>query len=114
MLAKKFRATRLNIEETMKRGSTVSGDFVFAKVSKISFDTPSFSIIVSKKIEKSSVGRHLIKRRISSVLEKNIKIMSPSFNRVILLFPKKIIPLPKSATFEKDIKNILEKTGFFV
>ncbi len=113
MLEKKFRATRAQIEEVMKKGNTIQGNFAFAKVSYSSFESPTFTIIVSKKIEKTSVGRHLIKRRVSAGLEKNMKSMGASFNKIMIFFPRKITPVPSSEEFFTDMQNILQKVGFF-
>ena len=59
MLKSKYRATRLNIEDTIKNGIMISENFLYAKVSRKDSENAGFAIVVSKKIEKTSVGRHL-------------------------------------------------------
>jgi ribonuclease P protein component len=113
MLNRKYRATRVDIENTIKTGANIPGTSVYAKISRSEGKKAGFAIVVSKKTEKTSVGRHLIKRRISGFLEKNLPKIDADFKKTAVFFMKDV----KSPLFykqaEKDIKNILEKGGFF-
>jgi len=114
MLRQKYRASRLNIEDAIKSGLTVSESSLYAKVSRKDGDMPGFAIVVSKKIEKTSVGRHRIKRKISGALEANMAKMSPSFKRTIVFFPKKTEKPVLYENVRKDLEEILKKSRFYV
>lgn len=110
MLNRKYRATRLDIEETIKTGSTVMGKFLYAKISKKDSIKGGFAIVVSKKNEKTSVGRHLIKRKISSYIEKNIHKIGPDFKKTIVFLVKKASEPISYIEVEKDVEFVLEKS----
>lgn len=110
MLSGKFRASRRDIEETLKKGKNISGSLLFAKVSKEESEKPAFAIVVSKKNEKTSVGRHKIKRKISSFLEKELLKTKPK--RIILFFLKNSDGTIDYEKVEKDIRYILEEADF--
>ncbi len=108
-----MRANKKEIDEAIKNGKTVSGDFMYAKVSRISLEKPSFAIIVSKKVEKTSVGRHFVKRKISSILEKELLKMSSGFKKTAVIFAKKKEDKIDLVLAEKDLVHILGSSGFF-
>jgi len=110
MLSRKYRATRTEIERVIKSGITISGDFFYAKVSKDEKEKPGFAIIISKKIEKTSSGRHLLKRKISSVIEK--KILKAKAKKIAVFFPKKIERKISYKKIDRDVSFILERAGF--
>ncbi len=109
MLSRKYRANKDDIEETVKYGLNIQGDFLYAKVSRGKKDINTFAIIISKKTEKTSVGRHLIKRRISSVLEDIIKDSSKDYLKTIVFFYKKSKKVPETSLFYDDLSDILSK-----
>ena len=109
MLARKYRATRIDIENAIKGGFNVDSAFVYAKISRKEPKTAGFAIVVSKKVEPTSVGRHLIKRRISDALEKNLSKISPSFKKTVVFFAKKQEKVPEYAEIRKCVEEILEK-----
>ena len=71
-----------------------------------------FAIVVSKKIEKTSVGRHLIKRKISSYIEENLSKINPNFKKTVVFVVKKIDGLVDYIKAKKDVESILEKVAF--
>ncbi len=109
MLSRKYRATRINIEETTKTGISTFGKFLFAKTSKKETDKPGFAIVISKKNEKTSVGRHKIKRKISGYIEQNIPKVNPKFKKTIVFFMKKVNEPLNYKEVEKDVKFVFEK-----
>ncbi|MCX6717112.1 MAG: ribonuclease P protein component [Candidatus Taylorbacteria bacterium] len=109
MLSRKYRASKDDIEETIKNGFNIQGNFVYAKVSRDKKDINTFAIIISKKTEKTSVGRHLIKRRISSALEDIVKNNEKDYLKTIVFFYKKSEKVPETSLFHKDISEILGK-----
>jgi len=68
MLPKSQRLTRLDIEDLLKKGKRFPSPFfqiVYRKAEK-----PSVAVVIAKKVEKSSVGRHQLKRKFMILLEK--------------------------------------------
>ena len=109
MLQRKYRASKSDIEQTIKSGYNIQGNFSYAKVSREKKDKSTFAIIISKKIEKTSVGRHLIKRKISAAIEDLIKKKDPTFLKTIIFFPKKTEKVPDYSLIHDDILEILSK-----
>lgn len=112
MIKWKYRATRSNIDETMKTGTSVSGRFLYAKISKNEAKDMGFAIVISKKIEKTSVGRHLVKRKISSYIEENLPKINPFFKKTVVFIVKKIDSPIDYTEVKKDVEFILEKVAF--
>ncbi len=112
MLSHKYRPTRLDIEETIKTGISIFGKVLYAKISKKEMIKPSFAIVVSKKTEKTSVGRHLIKRKISSYIEENLEKINPSFKKTVVFFIKKTTEPLDYTEVKKDVEFVLKKLGF--
>ena len=112
MLNRKYRASRQNIEDTIKNGLSFFGKFIYAKISKKEVEKPSFAIVVSKKIEKTSVGRHLLKRKISGYIEENLHKISPKFKKTLVFFIKKTDKPTDQKELKKDTEFILSKTVF--
>jgi len=108
MIPRKYRATRIDIENAIKAGSTIDSSILYAKVSKKDVEKTGFAIIVPKKVEATSVGRHLIKRRISDVIEKNLSKISPIFKKTIVFLVKK---QGKGAEYEEIKKGVEEILG---
>jgi len=109
MLARKYRANKADIEQTIKNGYNIQGEFLYAKVSREKKEKTTFAIIISKKIEKTSVGRHLIKRRVSSAVEELIKQGKTDFFKTIVFFPKKTDKISDFKTFSKDVSGVFSK-----
>jgi len=115
MIPRKFRATRVDIENTVKTGITLDSPTVYAKVLACpskegnTQEKTGFAIVISKKVEKTSAGRHLIKRRISDVIEKNLNKIKPDFKKTIVIFAKKAEKVPGYAEIKKDLESILTK-----
>jgi len=101
MLKRRYKATRLNIGETIKTGFSISGNFLYAKLSKKETEKTGFAVVISKKNEKTSVGRHLIIRRIVGCIEDNLPKINPDFKKTVVFFIKNN---PKPANY-KDIRK---------
>ncbi len=109
MIPRKYRATRIDIENTIKTGITLDSPTVYAKVSGKAPEKTGFAIVISKKVEKTSAGRHLIKRRISDVIEKNLSKIKPDLKKTVVVFAKKAEKVPSYAEIKKDLESILPK-----
>ncbi|MFH1455306.1 MAG: ribonuclease P protein component [bacterium] len=112
MLNRKYRASRPNIEETTKTGISIFGKFLYAKISRKETEKPGFAIVISKKNEKTSVGRHLIKRKISSYIEENLSKINPKFKKTIVFFIKKTKEPMDYKEVKKDVEFVLGKAAF--
>jgi len=71
MFARKNRIPRNELEIIIKQTRSIGGDFFNVKFLPNELDFPRFSIIVSKKVAKSSVLRHLLKRKMFSAVRIN-------------------------------------------
>ena len=109
MLSRKYRATRKDIENAIKSGFNVESTVLYAKVSRKDTEKAGFAIVVSKKVEATSVGRHLYKRRISDALEKNLSKFGPDFKKTIVFFAKKQAKVPEYAEIRKAVEEIIKK-----
>lgn len=109
MLSRKYRANRQDIEETIKTGVIVSGVFIYAKVSRKDKKKNTFAIIIPKKTEKTSVGRHLIKRKINACIEDYLNKAGIDFKKTIILFIKKEEKTTNYKTIRKDVDFIFNK-----
>jgi ribonuclease P protein component len=86
MFSRKNRIPKEKLEEITKQSEFLGSDFFNTKYSKNNLNFPRFSIISSKKVCKSSVGRHLLKRRFVSLIKSKIKVFS---NKDYVFFIKK-------------------------
>ena len=109
MLNKKFRATKKHIKETMEKGFFLHGDNIYAKISQKDYKKTLFAIIVGKKDCKTSVGRHTIKRKISSFLESKIGFFDKIRNKTVVFILKKTTGQIDYVKIKEDIEGIFKK-----
>jgi len=109
MLARKYRATKILIGETIQKGKTIQGDFVYAKYLKNQVNKPFFAIVVAKKVEKTSVGRHHIKRLVSQCIEDILLKPAVQPTKTIVFFAKKTEKKPVYSILKKDIAKIADQ-----
>jgi ribonuclease P protein component len=108
MLARKFRLSRLEIEECIKKGVSLNGLYFYIKASSFSDrKNNGFSIIISKKVEKTSVGRHRIKRIVSFIIEKTgLYKKETKFNGFLFILKQK----ENKGFYEKELGADVENT----
>ena len=109
MLPRKFRAKKIDIGQTVKGGMNIPGSFLYAKVSRFDVEHAGFAVVISKKVEKTSVGRHLLKRRINASIESHLPHLQPEFKKVIVFFPKKSKKTLTYSEIKKEVEEILNK-----
>lgn len=73
MFPRKYRVSRDSFKKIMTEGEKKSSSLFLLRKKNLGFDFPRFSIVISKKVEKSAVKRHLLKRRFANILQKLIK-----------------------------------------
>jgi ribonuclease P protein component len=66
-----------------------------------------FAFVVSVKVKKTSVGRHLIRRRLTSVVEKQLNNFKTGFS--CLIFVKKDVSSLSYEKIQKEINELFEK-----
>lgn len=69
MLPKKERIKTVRFNELIKEGKTVRSNVLYLKF--LPNEILRFAVVIPKKIVKSAVHRHLLKRRIMASLENN-------------------------------------------
>ena len=66
-----------------------------------------FSFVVPNKVIKTSVGRHLLKRKMSASVEKLLTTLKPGFLGIFLA--KKDVSALPYGEIEKEIKELVKK-----
>ena len=100
MFSRKNRIPREKLEEIIKQSKSLGSDFFNVKYLENNLDFPRFAVIISKKVCKSSVGRHLLKRRLTSIVSGEQKNL-PNKDYVFFL---------KKEAVKESFKNL--KTSF--
>jgi ribonuclease P protein component len=107
MLPTNRRVKKELFPEIMKKGLFLHGVNFYFKVLERKDDKPSlFSFVVPAKIVKTSVKRHLIKRKMSAVIEGVIKNIKPGYS-VLVFLKKNIKPFDKAQG--REILSLLTK-----
>ena len=105
MLNKKYRFhSRGGVRYVYKHGKTVRSQqmsLVFAPNKK---GATRIAVVVSKKIEKSAVGRNRIRRRIYEALRNNFDLVPKETDYIFVVFSKELLKMP----FDK-IETLLGK-----
>lgn len=92
----------------MKEGFFVHGSSFYLKyLNNKDNKPPLFSFVVPVKVKKTSVGRHLSKRKMSAVIEKVYSSLKPGFS--VVIFNKKDISKMPYFEIEKEILELLKK-----
>ncbi len=102
MFSRKNRIPREKLEEIIKQSKSLGSDFFNIKFIENNLIFSRFSVIISKKNCKSSVGRHLLKRRFVSI----IKDQKNTFKNKDYVFFVKKEAVNKSF---KDLKNSFKR-----
>jgi ribonuclease P protein component len=97
-----------DFEKIFKTGRSVYGRFLGFKILKNNLEYSRFSVILGKKIKKSAVARHLLKRKIFNIITQEQIKLPFSIDCVIIVLPsvKEEIKLKE---LETEIKEILVK-----
>lgn len=96
------------VKEVLMRGSSRSGKFVRAKIAKNAEGRTLVTVVVSKKTEKTAVGRNRIKRRVREVLREAITKKVISGKSVVIL----VNPAAKLAKFQEIREDVLRTLGY--
>jgi ribonuclease P protein component len=97
-----------DVKDVLMKGSSRSGTFVRAKIAKNTEGKTQVTVVVSKKTEKTAVGRNRIKRRIREVLREAITLGVISGKSVVIL----VNPSAKTAKFQEIRADVLKVLGY--
>lgn len=115
MFSRKNRIPREKLEEIIKQSKSLGGVFFNIKYLENNLDFPRFSVVISKKVCKSSVGRHLLKRRFNSIIrasfEVSVKSWGVFYNKDYVFFIKKEAINKDFKTIKTSFKSFLEKNS---
>lgn len=108
MLAKKYRLLKKkDFENVFEKGKFINDKFLYFKIIQNNQENSRFGIIVSKKITKKAVNRNKIKKRIRSIIKKNIPFIKKGIDLIII--PKKEINEKSFIQIQESISQLLIK-----
>lgn len=110
MLNKKYRFhSRGGVRYVYQKGKTIRT----AKMSLVFVPNlkkfTRVAVVVSKKVEKTAVGRNRIRRRIYEVIRKNFELVPKETDYVFVVFSRDILTMPFSE-LEKNLGELVEKS----
>ncbi len=110
MLNKKYRFhSRGGVHYVYQKGKTIRTpkmSLIFAKNTR---DFTRFAVVVSKKVEKTAVGRNRIRRRIYEALRKNFEYIPKKTDYIFVVYSKDLIKMPFSE-LEKLLGELVEES----
>jgi ribonuclease P protein component len=108
MLPTNRRVRKESFEKVLKDGVFVHSTNLYLRYIDRKDDLPSlFAFVVPNKVKKTSVGRHLIKRRLIAVVEKFLITIKPGF--LVVVFVKKDISTLPFVEINKEVLELLKK-----
>lgn len=108
MLPIKRRVKKESFEKIMKEGVFVHSPSFYIRILDRKDDTVSlFGFVVPAKVKKTSVGRHKIKRKMTVIIEKNIKAIKNGLS--CLFFLKKDISINTNINIEEEMVELFKK-----
>lgn len=110
MLKKKYRFhSRGGVRYVYQKGKTIRSP----KMSLIFVDNDRgftrFGVVVSKKVEKSAVGRNRIRRRVYEALRVNFDLIPKKRDYLFVVFSKDVMKMPFSE-LEKTLGALVEES----
>jgi len=96
-----------------KNGRAIRSHLVTVKyVPNIHRKHSRFTVVVSKKVHKSAVGRNRIRRRLYEVVRHELPRMKSSHDVVILVFSSELISLPHNELV-KLLQDLFTQAGLY-
>ncbi|MDO4611323.1 MAG: ribonuclease P protein component [Candidatus Saccharibacteria bacterium] len=110
MLSKKYRFhSRGGVRYVYKNGKTVRR----SKASLVFCDNERgftrVSVVVSKKVNKSAVGRNRIRRRVYEVIRKNFELVPKGRDYIFVIFSKEFLKM-KNAELETILGELVQES----
>jgi ribonuclease P protein component len=109
MIPRHLRLSRSDFENladkrNLKRISSPHFSLMFGQTK----DTGGCAVVVSKKVEKSSVGRHLLKRRVRAVLKEFC-----AKDNVLIVYAGQHSPTLSYEQLSAELTTLITQTGLF-
>lgn len=96
-----------------KNGQVVRGRLITLKYSENSHrTTPRVSVVISKKVLKSAVGRNRIRRRVYETVRLEMSKLSPSQDMVFLVFSSEVLAVT-SEELTATIRQLISSAGIY-
>lgn len=109
MLPKNRRISTSLLSLALKRSIVFSSEHLILRIHQLTKEEQTrparIAIIISAKVTKKSISRHLSKRKISACLEKDLNLIKPG--QYLIFQIKKDITKLASAILAKEIKTLL-------
>jgi ribonuclease P protein component len=113
MLPTNRRVKKESFAKIMKEGTLVrTNNFYLRFLPQNNSILPQFGFVVPNKVKKTSVGRHLIKRKMTAVIERNQ--FNIKNNLAIIIFVQKDITTLVFSEIEKEILELLRRAKILI
>ncbi|MBQ3352800.1 ribonuclease P protein component [Candidatus Saccharibacteria bacterium] len=110
MLNKKYRFhSRGGVRYVYQKGKTVRSPKMSLVFTDNNKGFTRVAVVVSKKVEKSAVGRNRIRRKIYEVIRLNFDSLPPKRDYIFVVFSKEVINMTFS-DLEKTIGQLVEES----
>lgn len=108
MFKRKLRLSgERNFEKVYKKGFFGQSKYYKINLIQNRIENPRFSVVVSKKVEKSAVKRNRIKRVTREMIRNNLPLLNKSYD--IIVGPKKEALQAETKTLNEDLYILLKK-----
>ena len=95
MLAKRYRFhSRGGMKYTYKKGKTIRTPKISLVYNKNERNRQRFSVVVSKKVLKSAVGRNRIRRRVYEAIRQELPGYKAKNDCIFVIFSKDVLTMP--------------------
>lgn len=110
MLSKKYRFhSRGGVRYVYQKGKTVRKPKMSLVFVPNERGFTRIAVVVSKKVDKTAVGRNRIRRRVYEVLRKNFELIPKKTDYVFVIFSRDILTMPFSE-LEKTLGELVAET----
>ena len=110
MLSKKYRFhSRGGVRYVYQKGKTVRKPKMSLVFVPNERGFTRMAVVVSKKVDKTAVGRNRIRRRVYEVLRKNFELIPKKTDYVFVIFSRDILTMP-FPELEKTLGELVAET----
>lgn len=110
MLSQKYRFhSRGGVRYTYQHGKTIRTPKVSLVYNPNSRGFQRFAVVVSKKVEKTAVGRNRIRRRVYEAIRLNLPSYAAKTDCIFVIYSKDVLSMPFSE-LQSAIASLLAQT----
>ena len=110
MLNKKYRFhSRGGVKHVYRDGKTVRGRVASLVFVPNERGFTRVAVVVSKKVEKTAVGRNRMRRRVYEVIRRNFEYLPKNTDYIFVVFTKEVMRMPYSE-LEKILGELVEES----